>query len=141
MPRPAEREAIDHDNVWGWEEVNLPPWLDARLGDALPEQDGVFRMPAEDADLSDGASWPVHSGLFPLWPENRAVFDLFCACHTQWQHAGMEGARVGLMYPGVEIVATRSGFKWSRERWAEFQACETAALTAWAYERSLKAKQ
>ena len=136
-----EREAVDHDNVWGWDVVDLPPWLDTRLGDAQPVDDGVFRMPADDADLTLGASWPVHAGEFPLWPENRPVFDLFVACHTQWQCAGMDGVRVGMIYAGVDIVAARTRFKWSRERWAALQACETAALAAWAYERELKAKK
>lgn len=85
------------------------------------------------ADSVDGAAivWPVHVGDFPLWPENERVWNLFAACSTQWQHAGMDGVKVGLNYAAVEIVAARTGCKLGRERFADLQLLENAALCAW----------
>lgn len=73
----------------------------------------------------------MHAGDFPLWPENERVWNLFVACATQWQHAGMDGMKVGLNYAGVEIVALRTNCKLGRERFADLQLLENAALVAW----------
>lgn len=121
----------------------MPDWLAKRLADATPlvGVDAGFRMPADDADLTQLDAWPRHAGEFPLWPENRAVFELFADCATQWHHAGMDGQRTGLNYPGVEVVATRHGYKWTRERWADFRACEDTALYAWSQQRAADAEK
>lgn len=84
------------------------------------------------ADASEGKTvWPVHVGDFPLWAENENVWNLFTRCATQWQHAGMEGVKVGLNYRGVELVANRTGCKLSHARFADLQLLESAALGAW----------
>ena len=87
-------------------------------------------MPAEH-DLLEPVVWPVHVGDFPLWPENEAVWNLFTGCATQWEHAGMDGVKVGLNYAGVEIVAARTSCKMSHARFADLQLLENAALCAW----------
>lgn len=97
-------------------------------------------MPAEDADISRWEAWPVHGGEFPLWPENRAVFDLFAACYDQWSYAGMDGVRVGLPQPNVDAVAVRLGFKWTRERFDDLQTLKSAALHAWGQQRARDAE-
>ena len=119
-------------------EIEMPDWLAKRLADATPlvGVDGGFRMPADDADLTQLDAWPTHAGEFPLWPENRAVFNLFADCRTQWLHAGMDGARTGLNYKGVEFVVERHRFRWTDERWEEFRACEDCALFAWSQQRA-----
>ena len=93
-------------------------------------------MPAEDADLSQLGAWPTHAGEFPLWPENRAVFDLFTRCATQWDHAGMDGIKFGLPQERVEMIATRLKFKWSADAFTDLQTLESAALHAWAQQRA-----
>lgn len=100
----------------------------------------MFELPAEDADLTEWESWPTHGGEFPLWPENRAVFELFTACYDQWSHAGMDGIKVGLPQPCVDAVAVRLRFKWSRERFDDLQTLKYAALQAWGQQRARDAK-
>lgn len=73
---------------------------------------------------------------FWLWPENRAVFELWQRLQTQWR-VGMAGA-TGLSYPGVSVVMRHMGFRQGRadEAFALVQVMERAALTAWREKQS-----
>lgn len=73
--------------------------------------------------------------VFYLWPENVPYWNLFLACHTQWNH-GMDG-RTSLNYPGVEVVMQRKHIPpRKRDRaFALMQAMEVGALTGWREQR------
>lgn len=79
------------------------------------------------------ADKPVLADVEPfyLWPENIPAWQLFQCCGTQWR-TGMNG-REGLDYAGVEVVMRlhRVRPRQRRQRWAEVQAMESAALQAW----------
>lgn len=62
-------------------------------------------------------------------PECWDACVLFGAVQTQWRYAGMGGVRVGLDYPGVEIV--RRKIHLPRQAFLGLQVMETAALKHW----------
>lgn len=48
--------------------------------------------------------------VFYLWPEAAEEFSVWLRCQTQWFVDSM-GARIGLNYPGVEVVIRRRGHR------------------------------
>lgn len=77
---------------------------------------------------------PEHEPFY-LWPQNLDAWNLFMGVQTQWR-IGLAG-REGLHYPGVEIVMARRRVRrrLRDQRFAEIQAMERAALTAWAAQK------
>jgi hypothetical protein len=71
----------------------------------------------------------VHT--FHLYPEHQAALWLWLAVQTQWRE-GFSGP-TGLDYAGVESHLRVCGIRGAdrRERWAELQTMERAALLAW----------
>ena len=66
-----------------------------------------------------------------LWPENKAVWDLFQSLSTQWNE-GMQGP-LGLRYEAIPIVMRMRRVKRSdeQEMFAKVQLMEAAMLAAW----------
>jgi hypothetical protein len=65
-----------------------------------------------------------------VWPENWAVFDVFCMAQTQWR-VGFSG-RTGLDYTAVYPLldrTTQSPQEW-RQMLGDIQTMEVAALEA-----------
>lgn len=69
--------------------------------------------------------------VFYLWPENVPAWQLFQRCGTQWR-TSMAG-REGLDYAGVRVVMDLGTIRprQRRQRFAEVQVMESAALKAW----------
>ena len=134
---PAADQANAHDPQQ-YDAIELPEWLEKRLARATPNTGNVFELPAEDADLQQWEAWPIHGGEFPVWPENRAIVELFLACHTQWTFAGMDGARVGLNYLSVALVAfaMKQPPITKGTRFEELHTMESAALFAYQQQRA-----
>lgn len=63
-----------------------------------------------------------------VWPENWAVFEIFCQLRTQWN--GVMGGRTGLRYEAAYPLLDRKAQ--SQDEWGELfddlQAMEYAAL-------------
>ena len=91
---------------------------------AVDEALAVWGLVAETPMVS-----PVD--LFYLWPENVPAWQLFQRCATQWR-SGMAG-REGLDYVGVQVVMDMGPIRLRqrRQRFAEVQVMESAALQAW----------
>jgi hypothetical protein len=87
--------------------------------------------------VDDSAIRPAEVHPVYLWPENVEVWNLWHAIQTQWRD-GMAG-RTGLDYTSVESVI-RHRTSWRprkrKQAFALIQACERAALDAWAEKRS-----
>lgn len=124
------------------ERIERERLLDEGADDELSPRDRLLRdgfyLPN-----ADEKRWPKHpTREFPLWPENRAAFALFTQrLSTQWQHAGMDGARTGLDMAGVATIMTALGKRLNRYWLDTIQVCETAALAAWSDERKRKARE
>lgn len=65
-----------------------------------------------------------------LLPECVPAVELFLACETQWQRAGMSGIPTGLDYAGVAAVAAMLGRRVGRGLFADLRTMENAALAA-----------
>lgn len=61
-------------------------------------------------------------------PECVDAVMLFRATRTQWRRA-VDGALLGLEYPGVESAARAMGVEWSREVFAQVSVLEAEAIT------------
>lgn len=72
---------------------------------------------------------------FAVWPENREVFEVFCAAATQWRTGGMDGHPTGLDYTAVRQVAFAHRVKWTAAFLSDLQVMESAALKVWADKR------
>lgn len=73
---------------------------------------------------------------FYLWPENVAVFNLWCTVQTQWHVS--DGQRTGLKYDGVMLCLAMCDYVKKRDRaevFALLQAMECAALNEWSKKR------
>lgn len=73
--------------------------------------------------------------IFYVWPCNEPTYELWCSLQTQWR-MGMQ-APTGLCYAGVHaaLELRRVPAKLRQQRFAEIQAMERAALSAWAERR------
>lgn len=49
--------------------------------------------------------------VFEVWPENWDHWLFFLDVATQWLTAGLTGVRVGLNWPGIEVVARATGLR------------------------------
>jgi hypothetical protein len=58
--------------------------------------------------------------------------ELFARSATQWRHAGMGGAPVGLDYAGVRQVAELTGVELTQELFGEIQTLEASAVREFA---------
>lgn len=74
--------------------------------------------------------------IFYLWPDNLPAWQLFQRCGTQWR-SSMAG-REGLDYAGVQVVMGMAHIRprQRRQRFAELQVMESAALKAWAEQQA-----
>jgi len=105
--------------------------------------------PAEILERARAAMGVASDNLFEVWPENWPAVNLWLACSTQWQYAGMNGVRVGLSYPGVDTVLNRGAYLHEGElrpfsdnandTFLRLQTMERAALEHWADERARQA--
>lgn len=90
-------------------------------------------MDAALAAFGLAADAPVVAGdpPFYLWPEHVPAFEAWACIQTQWRES-MDG-RTGLDYAGVEAWLRLSGLpaRRHRERFAQLQVMERAALAAW----------
>lgn len=87
--------------------------------------------------VDDSAIRAVEAQPAYLWPENAEIWSLWRAIQTQWRD-DMSG-HTGLDYDGVEVVMrNRTGWRLRKRKQAFclIQACERAALDAWAKKRS-----
>ena len=75
---------------------------------------------------------------FYLWPENVPAWQLFQRCGTQWRSS--MARREGLDYAGVQVVMGMGPIRprQRRQRFAELQVMESAALRAWAEQETKK---
>jgi hypothetical protein len=67
---------------------------------------------------------------FEVWPENWPIVQAFLALSTQWNRAGMDGARCGLKYEAFPTVYEGLGIKKKKrpEVFRGLQTMEHAAL-------------
>lgn len=68
---------------------------------------------------------------FEVWPQNWDAFRLFVAAGTQWERAGMAGARVGLKYQVLDFIAAKIGVEISAEIFERLRIAEGGALEYW----------
>lgn len=61
------------------------------------EKAEALMQKAQDAEVCD------------VWPENWPVLMFFLKVQMQWMRAGMDGRRVCLNWPGVQVVAGALG--------------------------------
>ena len=144
LPAAPSAEKANEDSPFRDATIELPPWLAERLANDTPLTGDVFRMADDDADLSVLGAWPIHSGEFPLWPENEWMYGFFTKLDTQWQHAGMDGVKTGILFQSIDSLATRKRACLTDDGWDELSTCEAIALGAWAQQRKAdahKAKQ
>ena len=59
---------------------------------------------------------------------NEQAVDLFTGCQTQWRHAGMDGAPIGLDYAGVQAAMTMLGIEDVRDCFERLQIVEAGAV-------------
>ncbi len=77
-----------------------------------------------------------------VWEDHAEALHTFLACSTQWQHAGMDGTRTGLLYSSVESVLRLTlPTERHREVFAQMQALEMAALAEFARKAELSRKK
>lgn len=102
---------------------------------AEPQQDDLDDALAAFGLRLEGAT-SQSERVFYLWPEHQAVLGLWFAVQTQWRVGPM--GPTGLDYTAVE-AAIRMGRhapqRRVRERLAELQIMERAALAEWAQDR------
>lgn len=100
------------------------------------------RYGASDEDLAlaeevQEAQQGQTAGEFEVWEENWSHWCFFLTVQMRWVHAGMDGAKVALDFPAVEVVAKALGFRgraWSRLV-EDLLVIELTALEAWAKKR------
>ena len=141
LPAAPSTEKSNAESPFRYDTIELPAWLAERLANATPLSGDVFRMPDDDADLDLLDAWPRHEGEFPLWPENEFIFAFFAALATQWQHAGMDGVKTGILFASIDSLETRQRLCLTDDGFEELRLCEYAALNAWAQQRKADAEK
>ena len=72
-----------------------------------------------------------------IQPANTLIVHVFFKAATQWNYAGMAGARTGLNYPAVELRASKIAeyanltLELQDQVWNGIQVMETACLKVW----------
>lgn len=68
---------------------------------------------------------------FPVWPDNAAAVDAFCACATQWRvtGAGLGGMTfIGLDYQSCATLLEARQMPLTPDGWQRLQIIEAAAM-------------
>ena len=86
---------------------------------------------AATATQAAAATATETADLCLIWESNSASWSAFTGTCTQWQYAGMQGQRTGLLYAGVHTYLQLST---PRRQWrglfADLQLMESAVLAA-----------
>lgn len=75
-----------------------------------------------------------------VWPENWSNWLFFMKVQMHWVHAGMDGVRVALDFPAIEVVAKALGYRgkgWS-QLVEDLLVIQETALDGWRERRAEK---
>ncbi|WP_339863182.1 DUF1799 domain-containing protein [Paremcibacter congregatus] len=105
-----------HDLGGGSKSVDPKTIEDLRRADAPPEIIADYERRAKQQN-----DFIVH-------PDNWDAVRLFISCRTQWRRGGFNGAKVGLDYVAVQVVAEARNIKMTEDTFSGLQIMEAETL-------------
>jgi hypothetical protein len=104
------------------------------------EQPVCFAAFKTSAGSKRACAWSTKAEGVELTPAALDAWTVFCLSATQWNHAGMDGTRVGLIYSDVEAAARLEGIEVTPRVFYLLRLLEAKRLSIWKEESDARAE-